>query len=203
VGDTKERLLAASEALFQRQGLAATGIKQILAEAEAPYSSLYHHFPGGKDALAAAAIRNAGRRYQQLVEEVWDPSPDVLTAVASVFEGAAATLEETDFAVACPIATVALEVAGTNDQLRRTTAEVFDDWIDSATGRLVAGGISEERARSLALSIIALLEGAFLLSQSQRTIEPVVAAGQAASSLVREVLGASAQGPDIPMDGHV
>ena len=56
------------------------------------------------------------------VEAVWDEAPDVMSSVAAVFDGAARTLEDTDFAVACPIATVALEVASTNEQLRLATA---------------------------------------------------------------------------------
>ena len=60
MNDTRDRLVQASAALLQRQGLTGTGIKQILAEAGAPFSSLYHHFPGGKDELAAAAIRRVG-----------------------------------------------------------------------------------------------------------------------------------------------
>ncbi|MFJ7592245.1 hypothetical protein ACIQZO_33745 [Streptomyces sp. NPDC097617] len=41
------------------------------------------------------------------------------------FTAAAQTLRELDFADACPIATVALEVASTHEPLRRATAEVF------------------------------------------------------------------------------
>ena len=76
--DTRDRLVEVSATLLQRQGLTGTGIKQILAEAGAPYSSLYHHFPGGKDELAATAIRASGARYQALVEAVWDQAPDVI-----------------------------------------------------------------------------------------------------------------------------
>ena len=45
------------------------------------------------------------------------------------FDGAAAVLEETDYLDACPIGTVALEVASTNDRLRAATADVFDSWV--------------------------------------------------------------------------
>ena len=133
--DTRDRLVEVSATLLQRQGLAGTGIKQILAEAGAPYSSLYHHFPGGKDELAAVAVRTSGARYQELVEAVWDDAPDLLSGVAAVFDGAARTLASTDFAVACPIATVALEVATTNEPLRLATAEVFTAWIEAAMRR--------------------------------------------------------------------
>jgi AcrR family transcriptional regulator len=183
--DTKERLVSASAVLFQRQGLTGTGIKQILAEARAPFSSLYHHFPGGKDELASVAVRRSGLAYQRLVESVWDAEPDVVSGVAAVFEGAATALEESDFADACPIATVALEVASTNDTLRQATAEVFDSWIDAAVVRFEAAGCSADAARTLAHGVVSLLEGAFVLSRAARSTEPMLAAGALASEMVR------------------
>ncbi len=188
MNDTRDRLVEASATLLQRQGLTGTGIKQILAEAGAPFSSLYHHFPGGKDELAAVAIGVAGARYQALVEGVWDGAPDVTSGVAAIFDGAAETLESTDFAVACPIATVALEVASTNERLRLTTAGVFDAWIAAGTVRLEAEGIASDDARVLALTLIALLEGAFVLSQSLKSAEPVHAAGVTAVAELHRVL---------------
>jgi len=184
-----------SAALLQRQGLTGTGVKQILAEAHAPFSSLYHHFPGGKDELARAAIGDAGARYQGIVEAVWDEAPDVISSVAAVFDAAARTLEETDFAVACPIATVALEVASTNERLRLATAEVFDSWIAACTGRLEAASISADHARLLALTLMSLLEGAFMLSQAMKSTEPMRAACVSATTAVRSVLGPPDGGP--------
>ena len=49
-----------SAELFRRQGYTATGIKQILAAANAPFGSLYHFFPGGKEQLGAETIRASG-----------------------------------------------------------------------------------------------------------------------------------------------
>ncbi|HEY6625276.1 MAG TPA: TetR/AcrR family transcriptional regulator [Acidimicrobiales bacterium] len=183
--DTRARLVATGARLFQRQGLAGTGIKQILTEASAQFSSLYHHFPGGKDELAADVIRSSGLDYQHLVEGVWDTAPDVVTSIRDVFEGAAAVLEATDYADACPIATVALEVASTNEPLRLATAEVFESWIDSGTERFVASGIDPGRARRLTFAVVALLEGAFILCRAARSIEPMASAREAAVAAVQ------------------
>jgi AcrR family transcriptional regulator len=191
--DTRDRILSASGALFQRQGFAGTGIKQILTEADAPFSSLYHFFPGGKAQLGGESIRLAGAMYQRLVEDVFDAAPDVLTGIADCFAGAAATLVATDYADACPIATVALEVASTNEPLRIATAEVFDGWITSAASRFAAAGIANAAARALAISMIALLEGAFVLSRAMRSTEPMAAAGSAAVEAARAALGPSAR----------
>jgi len=188
MNDTRDRLVNVSAKLFGRQGLTGTGIKQVLVEAQAPFSSLYHHFPGGKTELAATVIRTSGARYQELVESVWDEVPDVIGAVAAVFDGAAMTLEATDFAVACPIATVALEVASTNEELRLATAQVFEAWTESGTRRLAAAGIDGNDARALALVIISLLEGAFILCQSAKSTEPMFAARTAAVEIVKRAV---------------
>ena len=185
---TKERLVGAGVRLFTRQGLYATGIKQILDEADARFSSLYHHFPGGKDELAAEVIARSGTDYQRLVEGVWDSQPDVVSGVREVFEGAADVLEATDYADVCPIATVALEVAGTNEELRLATADVFDAWVDSATTRLTDAGAPADAARTLAHALIALLEGAFILCRAMRSTDPMRDAAGVAAQLVHKAV---------------
>src|SRR6266540_1285036 len=125
---TRDRIVDSSAELFRRQGYTGTGLKQIVAAAGAPFGSIYHFFPGGKEELGAAVIRSGGAFYEALVTAVWDAIPDTITAVGDVFAGAAETLRQTDYADACPIATVAREVASTNETLRAATAEVFEAW---------------------------------------------------------------------------
>src|SRR5450631_3857838 len=107
--DTRERIINASAELFRRQGYAGTGVKQIVAAAQAPFGSIYHHFPGGKEQIGAETIRSSGAIYELLIEAVIDPAPDPVTGVGDFFAGAAQHLRESDFADACPIATIALE----------------------------------------------------------------------------------------------
>jgi AcrR family transcriptional regulator len=192
VTTTKDRILDASAELFGRQGYAGTGVKQIVAAANAPFGSLYHFFPGGKEQLGAEVIRWSGAIYLQLLDAVFDPAPDVVTAVRDFFAGAAGTLRETDYADACPIATVALEVASTSEPLRQATADVFESWTGAAAARLAQGGVPRDQARELAVTFLALLEGAFILSRASRSTKPVEIAGVAAAEAVRSALAASA-----------
>ena len=108
---TRERIVETSAELFRKQGYTATGVKQIVNAAKAPFGSIYHFFPGGKEQLGAEAIRTSGALYEQLIPAVFDPAPDPVTGVRDFFAGAAEHLRETDYADACPIATVALEGA--------------------------------------------------------------------------------------------
>jgi AcrR family transcriptional regulator len=185
---TRERLLQATMQLLARQGLAGTGIKQILEHADAQFSSLYHHFPGGKEELAAEALRTAGAQYQELVETVWDGEATVLRSIVAVFEGAAQALADSDYEDVCPIGTVASEVASTNETLRTAIAEVYRSWVAGAQERLQNAGLSVAEAESLALTIVTLLEGAFVLCRATRSVNPMTVGGGIAEQLVNDAL---------------
>jgi AcrR family transcriptional regulator len=189
---TRDRIMDSSAELFRRQGYAGTGIKQILAAAGAPFGSLYHFFPGGKEQLGAEAIRTSGRLYLELFATVAATAPDVPSAVEAFFGGAAQTLEETGYADACPIATVALEVASTNEPMREACAEVFESWITGATAYFASAGIPPQPARELAVSMLCLLEGAFVFCRTMRSTEPLRLAGASAVAAVREALAVAA-----------
>jgi AcrR family transcriptional regulator len=186
--DTKERIVNTTAELFRRQGYTGTGLKQIVAEADAPFGSLYHFFPGGKEQLGDEVIRRAGHFYFLLFEAIFEAAPDLVTATADFFSGAADTLRSTDYADACPIATVALEVASTNETLRAATADVFQSWIDAATDRIAEAGIPRRKARRLALSFLTSLEGAFVLCRAMRSTEPLEVAGAQAVAEMRAAL---------------
>ena len=186
--DTRDRILNTTAELFRRQGYTGTGMKQIAAHAAAPFGSLYHFFPGGKEHLGREVIRTSGRFYMQLFAAVALPAPDVLTAVHDFFAGAAQTLEDTNYEDACPIATVALEVASTNEPLREATAEVFAEWIEGASEYFVLALIPRARARELAFSMLCLLEGAFIFSRAMRSTESLHVAGATAVQDVRNAL---------------
>src|SRR5580704_1753990 len=117
-GGTRQRILENSSDLFGRQGYSGTGLKAILAASEAPYGSLYHFFPGGKEELGVAAIQASGQVYLRMVEAIFGHGIDVVTATERFFEGAAFVVEDSGYADACPIATVALEVASVSEPLR-------------------------------------------------------------------------------------
>ncbi len=188
--DTKERILETAAELFRRHGYTGTGMKQIVRSASAPFGSLYHHFPGGKEQLGAEVIRRSGAMYAELFATIARRSDDPLSYVAAVFSGAADTLVASDYEDACPIATVALEVASTNEPLRLATADVFQSWLDGWAAYLERrGGIDPQRARTLALELLGAMEGAFVLSRALKSPEPMRAAGAAAVERVREALG--------------
>ena len=188
---TKDRIVNASAELFRRQGYTGTGLKQIVTAADAPFGSLYHFFPGGKEQLAEEVIRRSGEFYLLLEDAIFEPAPDLVTATRDFFAGAAETLRSTDYVDACPIATVALEVASTSEPLRQATADVFESWVAAIARRAREEGISPKKSRELAVSVIALLEGAFILCRASRSTEPLEIAGATAVAAVESAISTS------------
>jgi AcrR family transcriptional regulator len=186
--ETRERIVQRSAELFRRQGFAGTGVKQIVAEASAPFASLYHFFPGGKEQLGEEAIRSSGALYGLLIDAFFEPGGDPVAATRDFFAAAAAAVRESDYADACPIATVALEVSSTSEPMRQACADVFDGWVDGAAERLRECGLPRKRSRALAFELIAALEGAFVLSRALRSTEPIEVAGAAVTASVREAV---------------
>lgn len=187
-GDTRARILTAATELFRRQGYTATGMKQILATAEATYGSAYHFFPGGKTQLGEEVIRASGAAYLGLIAELFQgEGADPAETTAQAFTGAAQTLLDLDFADPCPVATIAMEVSGTNETLRLAGAEVFASWTEALAAFYGSRGITEPR--TTATAVIALLEGAFMLGRASRSTAPVLDAAPAAAAVVRAAAG--------------
>jgi AcrR family transcriptional regulator len=185
---TRERIVSSSAELFRRQGFTGTGVKQIVAEASAPFGSLYHFFPGGKDELGAETIRWSGALYGELIGAFFVPGRDPVQATREFFAAAAQTLVDTDYADACPIATVALEIASTSEPMRVAAAEAFESWLAVLEASLARAGIAPARARELAVELFCAIEGAFLLSRVTRSTEAVEVAGRSAAAGVAAAL---------------
>jgi TetR/AcrR family transcriptional repressor of lmrAB and yxaGH operons len=180
---TRSRILDATAELYRRQGMPATGLKQISAAAQAPFGSIYHHFPGGKEAISVEVIRREGIRYGELVAAQL-VGIDPLDGIPRLFEQAGRDLEAQDYSEACSIETIALEVASTNERLRTEAAEVFENWLTGLTAWFGQLDITEAECRRLATITLTALEGAFVLCRTLRSVEPIVCAGHGVQAAV-------------------
>jgi TetR/AcrR family transcriptional regulator, lmrAB and yxaGH operons repressor len=185
---TRDRIVTAAAEGFARRGYAGTGLKAILTASHAPFGSLYHFFPGGKEELGAAAIRTSGVTYRELVERFFPPGADVVAATAEFFVAGAEMLVATDYADACPIATITLETASESEAMRVASAEVFESWLAVLEARLVDAGIDAATARELAVELFCAVEGAFLHCRATRTIEALEVVGRASTARVAGAL---------------
>jgi AcrR family transcriptional regulator len=181
---TEERIVRAMAELMRTRGYAGTGMKQLAEAAGAPVGSIYHHFPGGKLAVAAEVLRTTGAAYIELVPLLLDPHPDLTTGVGAAFETAAEDMLANGWANMCPVGTITGEVADSEPELREVAAEVVAGWVATLSAYLRERGLGEEDARSASYALLSALEGAFVLARGLRSTEPLLAAGRATAALV-------------------
>jgi TetR/AcrR family transcriptional repressor of lmrAB and yxaGH operons len=157
-------LIESAALLFRRQGYAATGVNQILEAANVKAGSLYHHFPDGKAELAAAVVDGAGGDIERLLRTFLGserPPADIVTKWIDLLAlGLAGDQRD-----GCPIEPIATESVHAGGQMRDAAARAFAAWCAVVTDRLIRDGWPDEEARQTAQAVIALVEGALILSR--------------------------------------
>ena len=176
--------------LLRRQGYAATGVQQLAEASGAPVGSIYHHFKGGKRAVAAQALEESGAAYLELLVLLLNRYDDPVAGIEGVFAEAAETIESTGWANLCPVGTVLGEVADVEPELRAAGNRVVTSWVEAGTRHYEQYGLSAPDARAFVYALVGALEGAFILSRAQRSGEPLLAAGRMlAASLQQLIIG--------------
>lgn len=183
--DTKQRITAAATEVLRRRGYHDTSIKDVVAASGATVGSTYHFFPGGKAELVATVVVESGAAYGELFRLFVAEAGDPVDAVARFFEAAADALEASDFVDLCPIGTIAGEVASTDEALRRACDGVFAGWVEALAAALVDAGRPAELADEQATTVVAALQGGFMLSRAARRAQPLRAAGRQMVALLR------------------
>ncbi|GAA2859436.1 TetR/AcrR family transcriptional regulator [Streptosporangium fragile] len=169
--ETRGRLLDATQDLIEGGGYFGAGLNQVIAVSGAPRGSLYFHFPGGKDQLVGESVRRAGREVGRAVQDLAETAPGTASLVNGVLALLGDRLEASGWRKGCPVATVALEMAAVNDPLQQVCSEVYGSWENVLRERLAADGHPD--AADLAVTVLALIEGALLLARAHRSREPL------------------------------
>lgn len=179
---TRARLLDATQDLIETGGYYGAGLNQVIAASGMPRGSLYFHFPGGKDQMVSEAVRRAGQDIGRAARDLAEAAPDAAALVAGMLGLLADRLAGSDWRKGCPVATVALELAAVNQELREVCAEVYDSWESVLRERLAADGYPA--ADELATTVLAMAEGALLLAKVRRSREPIDRVARQAAALL-------------------
>jgi AcrR family transcriptional regulator len=172
---SREAFVRATGKLLRRQGFDGTGLNEIVAASGAPKGSLYFHFPGGKESLAAAAMAREAQALREAIRALMQSREDVVEALEGLIDALAAGLERSGYQDGCPLATVTLERATRSPVLRYVAAAGFGSWLEQLERRLRDAGLAPEAAASKALALLAAIEGALLLARARRDLAPLQA----------------------------
>lgn len=170
----RANLVRTAMRLFRRQGYAATGLQQILAESGAPRGSLYHYFPAGKGSLAEAAVVMAGDLVSEMLQQHFDKTRSAKAFAARVCATYAEWMREGAFMSGCPIATTMLECAPNAPAIAAAGEQAHRRWIAIAAQAFERDGHGRAAATRRATAFIAAIQGGLILARVQRTTQPLL-----------------------------
>lgn len=183
---TKSELIATTGRLLAQKGVSGTGLSEILKVSGAPKGSLYFHFPGGKDELTCAALKESATLWRAHLQEKMRPAASASAAIVLACDYLARRLERSAFKLGCPLATTTLEVAAENEEIRSVCSHHFSSWITFLSELFTAYGMSSERAPAWATLVLSSIEGALVLARASRSTEPLHTCGALLSTLLDE-----------------
>ena len=163
---TRIKMVQTASALIERQGYAATGLKQVLGESNTPRGSLYFHFPGGKEELAAAVIEAHTHDFGGLLRQIIDQAPNAQAAAEVSIELLAQQFEGSGCQSGCPVTAIAFEMSATSEPLRVACRDAFQDWVNLIAVQLVDEGLPSEVAHPRARALLSAIEGALILCRA-------------------------------------
>ena len=176
--DTRERLVRAATGLFRRRGVSGTGLSEICARAGVTKGVFTHHFPGGKEELAAAVIARNGED----VRRALTGSGRALTmavAVETYFTSYAGLLRAKGTNFGCPVAAGVVDASESSPAVRQATHTAFDGW--RAALRALPGPPSSVPVDEL---VVAALEGGILLARAGQDPGVLERIGHALADLI-------------------
>jgi AcrR family transcriptional regulator len=165
---TRERILASSAQLFNRQGYFGASLADIMRETGLEKGGIYNHF-SSKEQLALESFDYAYGLIQERVRQALSGKFNAierLLAIVTVFQG---ILEDPQVAGGCPILNTAIEADDANEVLRDRARSAMDNW-RTTIHRIVNKGKERQQIRpgvdadEVASILIATLEGAIMLS---------------------------------------
>ncbi|MFW0783220.1 TetR/AcrR family transcriptional regulator [Gordonia sp. CPCC 206044] len=169
-GGPRDRMVVHAADLIGRDGVAATSIGDVIAASSAPRGSIYHHFPGGKTQLMTEAVRYAGDFISHRISRETSVTPaEAVIEIGNVWRR---MLVNTDFEFGCPVLAGGL-ARRSEPEVADEAGQIFARWTRLIAARLVHEGVDPHRADSLADLIIASIEGAVGLCQTQRSVDPL------------------------------
>ena len=180
---TRDKLIDTTQALLWERGYAATSPRAVLAGAGVGQGSMYHHFTGKEELALAAFERNA--------DAVLAKAEAVLHGPGGPRERIVAYLElQRDVLKGCPVGRMAgdadvLATASLSDMLDATFQRVRALMVEVVDEAQTSGDIAPgTSAADLAETVLAVVQGGYVLARAAGSAEPFERAVRGAVALL-------------------
>lgn len=178
----RQRILDAALRLFYQEGVNATGVERLAAEASVSKRTLYQHFPS-----KTAVVEEYLRTIRESVGDPLHPDPTTRSSprsrILALFEAPPAG----GLMRGCPFHNAAVEAAGAMPEVHEIVEAHKRAYIDAVSDLARQAGAADANAVGFQLAV--LYEGAASLSTSLNDVAPWAHARKAAQKLLDDAIG--------------
>jgi AcrR family transcriptional regulator len=176
--EARSRMVHSAAELQRSAGVNGVGFAEIIAHSGAPRGSIYHHFPDGRVQLAVEATSYAAEAMADDVRAILAAATDVHEALDAFVAVWLDIMRRGDFQTGCAVAAAAMD-SRSAPKLRAAANAGFQLWEQLLQDAFTVAGVPETRTRALAVTVLAAIEGAIILSRADDSPEPLeLAAGE-------------------------
>ena len=175
---TRDHLIDTGLKLMHRNGYNATGLTEILKEADVPKGSFYHHFGSKEDFAAAALERYTAREATHAASVLIDSRMSPLKRLKHYFMDLVKFYGQKGAIPGCMMGRFSLEIAAANPQLRKQISATFTHW-QHMIATVIEQAVAQKELptgtdpESLAGFLLNGWEGALLRSQAEANDSPL------------------------------
>lgn len=188
----RDRLLAAADDLFFKEGIRAVGINRILEEAQTPIMTMYRHF-GSKDGLAEAYLERRGERFiEEIDSEVPRRASSSREKILATFDVIGERLEKGEFR-GCPFINATVEMASPDHEIVKIAHRYKEASRQRFAEIAAEAGVADPEG--LAIQLTVLLDGAAAAGVVYHDSSGSRYARSAAETLIDAAMAAAPTGP--------
>jgi len=158
----KAQAIAAIAELFREHGYHGTSYAQIIKASGLGKGSLYHYFPGGKEDIAKAVLKQIDCWFEENIFTPLDTDRDPEKVLEKMF-----VTVDTYFASGqriCLLGSFALYDA--KEPFSAEIKSYFQRWIKALSTYLQNQGLSAKESRNLAYSTMVTIQGGLVMAQA-------------------------------------
>jgi AcrR family transcriptional regulator len=146
--------------VFRATGYAGASLSTLSEAVGLQRASLYHRFPSGKPAMAAAVLAGIEREFSEILRPLAS-EPDVAQGVAEMARRLAVGYQ--DGRIACVLDTMTL--AGAPDEIKAHAARLAREWIQAMADAATRAGADQAEAGHRARAALVRIQGALVVAR--------------------------------------
>ncbi|WP_242985924.1 TetR/AcrR family transcriptional regulator [Oceanobacillus zhaokaii] len=140
--------------------------------------SLYHHFPNGKEELLIACLESLSDTITLDIESIFSHYPTTQESIVAMIDKIIKKYETEGTITGHTFTSIVSEMGSLSDAVRKACISLYTKIEAIYESKLVAEGVSIEKAKAKALMITATIEGGIMLCLTKKTSEPLIVIAQ-------------------------